>query len=35
MMKQDYFMWVQLTKEHLHIIRPKDDNKCYPMEEII
>lgn len=30
-----FYVGATRTKEHLHIIRPKDDTKCYPMEEAI
>ena len=30
-----FYVGATRTREHLHIIRPKDDNKCYPMQEVI
>ena len=30
-----FYVGATRTKEHLHIIRPKNDNKCYPMEDVI
>jgi len=30
-----FYVGATRTKEHLHIIRPKDDSKCYPMEEVL
>ena len=28
-----FYVGATRTKEHLHIIRPKDYNKCFPMDE--
>ena len=30
-----FYVGATRTKEHLHIIRPKDENKCYPMQEVL
>ena len=30
-----FYVGATRTREHLHIIRQKDDNKCYPMQEVI
>ena len=29
-----FYVGATRTKEHLHIIRPKDYNKCFPMDEV-
>tara|TARA_A100001201_G_scaffold93368_2_gene81268 strand:- start:190 stop:1179 length:990 start_codon:yes stop_codon:yes gene_type:complete len=30
-----FYVGATRTKEHLHIIRPKNENKCYPMQEVL